>query len=127
MTGRVDDYGRALVRLSVRHPQSGARAEWDAWIDTAFTGHVLLLPEQAAALNLTSEGVVPGAVASGDRASFDVYPCLVEWFGRDLGIQAYSSPGRFALVGIGLLEDLQITIDYPARTVRLVRSPSAGP
>jgi hypothetical protein len=30
MTGIVDDYGRALVRITVRHPEADAYAEWDA-------------------------------------------------------------------------------------------------
>jgi hypothetical protein len=36
MTGRVDQDGRALLPVSLRHPSAGKDLAFEAWIDTAF-------------------------------------------------------------------------------------------
>src|SRR5262249_40621406 len=120
MTGVVDDYGRALVRITVRHPENSASAEWDAWIDTGFTGDLLLTPAQADTLGLPRAAAIPGALADGSRILFDARPCLIEWFGVSRRVEAILGAGQFALLGIRLLEDMIVAINYPARTVSLL-------
>jgi predicted aspartyl protease len=71
MTGIVDDHGRALVHLVVRHPDTAASAEWDAWIDTGFTGELLLTPDQADSLKLPHYPGIPGALADGSHIEFE--------------------------------------------------------
>jgi clan AA aspartic protease len=129
MTGIVDDYGRALVRITIRHPESSASAEWDAWIDTGFTGELLLTPEQADALGLPRSSAVPGTLADGSQIQFEARRCFVEWFGVSRTILPIIGTGRFALIGVGLLEDLNVAINYPARTVSLLpgTSSTSGP
>jgi hypothetical protein len=51
--------------------------------------------------------------------------CQVNWFGQSQIVEVFGSAGANALVGLRLLEDLVLTIDYPARTVFLAVSPSA--
>jgi clan AA aspartic protease len=119
MTGLVDDYGRAIVRITVRHPEASASAECDAWIDTAFTGELLLTPDQADALNLPRITAVPSVLSDGSRVLFEARRCIIEWFGVSRPVGAILGSGRLALIGIGLLEDLLVTINYPARTVSL--------
>jgi hypothetical protein len=41
----------------------------------------------------------------------------VEWFGGKRPVTALVDNGRFAMIGLHLLEDYVLTIDYPARTV----------
>jgi hypothetical protein len=41
MTGHVDDFGRAILQIEVRHPVSAKSEVWDAWIDTACTGELV--------------------------------------------------------------------------------------
>ena len=41
MNGSVDDSGRALVRIRLKHPTDSTEAELDAWIDTGFTGELV--------------------------------------------------------------------------------------
>lgn len=38
MTGTVDGLRRALLPITVQHPASAILAQWEVWIDTAFTG-----------------------------------------------------------------------------------------
>ncbi len=45
MTGSVDGSGRALVRIRLKNPSDATETELDAWIDTGFTGE-LVLPQQ---------------------------------------------------------------------------------
>lgn len=52
MNGIVDDYGRALVRVTLRNPNTGTKLDLEAWIDTGFTASLILLPGQIAQLNL---------------------------------------------------------------------------
>ena len=84
MTGRVDDYGRALVSVTIHHPQTGSNLAIDAWIDTAFTWTLLLTKQQVGALGLSQASMLPGTFADGSAASFESYPCLVEWFGSEV-------------------------------------------
>jgi predicted aspartyl protease len=125
MTGHVDDYGRALVGITVQDLQGKRHATWDAWIDTGFNSALYLTLDQVAALGLVQSGSVPGVVGDGSRVQFQTYSCQVEWFGTLRPVEAVVGGGRFALIGIGLLEDLIVTVDYPARIVQLPES--AGP
>jgi predicted aspartyl protease len=42
MTGRVDDAGRALIRIQIKNPTNATVTELDAWVDTGFTGELVL-------------------------------------------------------------------------------------
>src|SRR5690242_11315076 len=125
MTGTVDNKGRALVQITIRHPHSAAGLVLEAWIDTGFTGELVLQPAQVTALGLPLSASVVRVLADGSRAVVATHSCAVEWFGSLRLVNALVSPGRFPLIGIRLVEDLVLTIDYPARTVTLL--PSATP
>lgn len=127
MTGVVDDYGRALVRVTVVHPTTGARTELDAWIDTGFTGSLMLPAEQIAHLGLPPVTPIPAGLADGSRTMFDTYACQVDWFGRVRAVDAMAGTGRFALIGVALIEDHVLTIDYPRRGVTLVQTALPSP
>ncbi len=42
MNGRVDEFGRALMAVSVRPPDVDESQEVEAWIDTGFNGDLVL-------------------------------------------------------------------------------------
>src|SRR5262249_18057934 len=99
---------------------------WDAWIDTGFTGELLLRPEQADALGLPRfTAALPGTLADGSRIQFEARRCLIEWFGVSRPIGAIIGTGQFALIGVRLLEELIVAINYPARTVSLLPGTSS--
>jgi hypothetical protein len=64
LVGRVDDYGRPLVSVVLKHPVSGAALTVDAWIDTAFQGDLLLPEKLVQSLALPVFSSMPGHVAS---------------------------------------------------------------
>jgi predicted aspartyl protease len=117
MTGRVDDDGRPLLPITVRHPYTGVAVTVDAWIDTAFTGSVLLLSSELTLLALPGPAEIAGVLADGSQVTLQAYMGVIDWFGASPQIDVLAGAGRFALVGIALLKDL--VIDYVARQVTL--------
>jgi predicted aspartyl protease len=95
MTGHVDDFGRAILQIEVRHPVSAKSEVWDAWIDTACT------------------------LGDGSQVLLDTYTCHINWFGETRKVEIVASTGSFPLIGVGLLEDHELNIHYPNRTVQL--------
>ena len=126
MIGTVDDYGRALCFITVRHPATCVTVTLQAWIDTGFTGGVMLTRSQISGLGLSATAAARGTLADGTQTLFETYSCLVDWFGHVRNIEALGGSGRFALIGVGLLEDLRLTIDYPAKAVFVFQPPRPG-
>ena len=123
LTGRVDDYGRGLVPITVINPLTAAALTLEAWIDTGFTGGLLLTAAQIAALGLTPSSTVSGSMADGMHIVFETFSCLVEWFGIRRPVEAISGSCQFALIGIRLLEDCNLVLDYPAPKLTLTPLP----
>jgi predicted aspartyl protease len=121
--GQVDDYGRALLPLTVAHPATGATAILEPWVDSGFTDALLLPSGQIAALGLDSRISITANLADGTRHTFTTFSCQIDWFGRVLAFEALAGSGQFALIGVRLMEDCTLTIDYPARTVTLSALP----
>ena len=120
MTGVVDDHGRALLRVTFRHPTTGVSQDFDSWIDTAYTGELSLPLNVIAALGLQQKAFVTIRQAAGSAISIETYTCLVDWFGQSREVEALFTSARFPLLGVHLLADHKLTIDYPARTVTLL-------
>jgi clan AA aspartic protease len=125
MTGTVDDFGRALLPILIRHPSTAATIHLEAWVDTGFTGALLLPAAQIASVGLPRFAAIPGGLADGSQFMFTTYTCLVQWFGALRQVEALAGSNRFPLIGVQLLEDFLLTIDYPKRVVTLV--PSCDP
>jgi len=111
LTGRIDPDGRPLVRITVRQPHTGARLEVEANIDTGFTGELVLTPSQVAGLGLPYSGDILGQLADGSGVVLRTHTCSLAWFGTLRQIEAIAGNTRFALIGVGLLADLRLTVD----------------
>ena len=75
MNGHVDSAGRALVRVGVKPFATATGVEIDAWVDTGFTGELVLPQERIAALRLPRSAVVKAELASVmDRKSNEGNP-----------------------------------------------------
>jgi predicted aspartyl protease len=120
MTGFVDDHGRALLRVTLRHPTPGASQDVDAWIDTAYTGERSLPLKVIAALGLQQNTIAMIRLAAGPNARVETYFCQIDWFGQRLEVEAFFTRARFPLIGVQLRAGHQLTIDYRARTVMLL-------
>ena len=120
MNGHVDSAGRALVRIGVKPSVTATAVEIDAWVDTGFTGELLLPQERIAALRLPRSAVVTAELGDGSETVLDAYTCLIEWFGQVRQIEVIAANvGKFPLLGVGLLHDCTLTIDYASRVLTI--------
>jgi clan AA aspartic protease len=120
MNGRVDDAGRALIPLTVKATSQGSSSEIEAWIDTGFTGESVLPQDVIATLQLPQSGTVTAQLADGSIMKMTTYTCIIHWFGGEREIEVIANDGRFPLLGIGLLRDHSLSVDYPGQLVTLL-------
>jgi clan AA aspartic protease len=112
MTGVVDGFGRALVPIRLRGPATGKFQQLDAWIDTGFTGEIVLPKPVNNSLGLTRANVVRAELGDGSEAVFDTHACTLEWFGELKEIEALESTGEHPLLGVSLLKGHKLVVDY---------------
>jgi clan AA aspartic protease len=119
MKGVVDDFGRALVDLGLRAKPEGRIFPLKAWIDTGLTGELVIPVVQVKSLGLVRSATVKAGLADGSEVLLDTYSCLITWCEKDLEIEVIANNGQFPLLGVGLLCEHRLTIDYPAREVAI--------
>ena len=117
MNGRVDRSGRALVDLSVRPKPGAASHELKVWVDTAFTGELVVPRSIIDELQLPRSSAITAGLADGTQAVLDTFSCLVDWLGQEQQIEVIESDGLFPLLGIELLRRCRLEIDYRLTTV----------
>jgi predicted aspartyl protease len=94
MNGHVDSAGRALVRIRLTSATTVTAMDIEAWVDTGFTGELVLPQDQIAALGLQRSAVVTAELGDGSATVLEVYSCLIEWFGRVQQIKSLRTPAR---------------------------------
>ena len=119
MTGSVDDSGRALVRIRLKNPTGAMELELDAWIDTGFTGELVLPQQSVASLGLPLGPTVMARLANGSEIQFETYTCFLEWFDEWKRIEVVANQGQYPLLGVGLLLDHHLHIDYRAKILSI--------
>lgn len=117
MKGIVDSSGRALLLLNVRLVQRVERYALTAWIDTGFTGDLVISRKMIEQLGFTQSSAVMAELADGTQVLLDTYSCMIEWFGEDRVVEVIESDRDFPLLGVGLLSGHKLTIDYQATTI----------
>jgi predicted aspartyl protease len=113
----VDNSGRALLRIRLRNPVSATEFELDAWIDTGFTGELVVPLRQVVQFNLPLGSAIRGGLADGSEVELHTYTCLLDWFGQWKPIEDIANDGQFPLLGVGLLLDHVLCVDYPGKAV----------
>ena len=78
MKGEVDDSGRALVILTVRPSESTEAVELTAWVDTAFTGELVIPRKTIESLKLPQSSAVMAELADGTQVVLDTFSCIIE-------------------------------------------------
>lgn len=94
MMGFVDLHGRALVEIHVRASDIAARHDIEAWIDTGFTGDLVLPQQMIDDLELPASGTVKAALADGSVVTLERYHCLVDWFGSERELEVVANAGE---------------------------------
>jgi predicted aspartyl protease len=78
MTGVVDGFGRALLPIRLKEPATTKLVDLQAWIDTGFTGELVLPKSAISSLGLARANVVRAELGDGSEAVFDTYACTLE-------------------------------------------------
>jgi clan AA aspartic protease len=112
VTGVVDLLGRALVPIHLKVAATGNLRELQAWIDTGFTGELVLPKMTVELLGLARANVVKAELGDGSEAVFDTYGCTLAWFGDLKEIEALASTGDYPLLGVSLLKGHALAIDF---------------
>jgi clan AA aspartic protease len=100
--------------------RSATEAELDAWVDTGFTGELVVPRAQITALGLPLGPAIKARLADGSEVELETYLCLLEWFGTWKAIETVAADGQNPLLGVGLLLGHELRIDYRARTMTLL-------
>lgn len=119
MKGLVDGGGRALLEIELKPAEDDAATTVSAWIDTGFTGDLVLPGEIIDSLGLCLSGTVGAVLADGSQVAMRTYTCVVRWFDGWQHLAVVSSNAEFPLLGVGLLFDHELTIDYRSCEVTL--------
>ena len=106
--GVVNDAYEAVIVLTVMGP-SGRAWEFEAVIDTGFTGFLSLPSESATELELPSLTNESAMLADGSLVRFDVHDALVLWDGQSRRVYAHVSDTT-PLVGMRMLDDHDLSI-----------------
>ena len=119
MNGIVDAGGRALLDVELKPAEDGAVSIISAWIDTAFTGDLVLPTATIDKLALPLSGTVGATLADGSKIAMPAYACHIRWFDDWQHLEVVASDAKYTLLGVGLLWDHELFIDYRACSVKL--------
>lgn len=112
MNGFIDENGRALLSIELQPAEKSQVAVLDVWIDTGFTGELVLPKPMIDALALAQSGTVDAVLADGTEIELKTYTCLLDWFGVERRLEIIANDGDFPLLGVGLLLGLELQISY---------------
>lgn len=107
--GQVSARREAFVPVRVRGLGDKVM-EFQALVDTGFTGSLSLPPEAVAELELPYITMRPFRLAGEIEAEYPEHAAIVEWDGRDRGMTAIASDGP-PTIGMALLYGFRLLID----------------
>ena len=90
-----------------------------AWVDTAFTGELVVPRATIDRLGLTQSSAVMAGLADGKEVVLETFSCVIQWFGEERRIEVIESNGQYALLGTGLLRGRKLEIDYRLGTLAI--------
>ena len=108
ITGVVNAFGEAIIRLQLRGELGGDR-QIEAVIDTGFTGMLTLPSSLIEELGLFWQRRGRALLADGSETIFDVYEATVIWDGTPRRV-AVDEVDSDPLVGMSLLQGHEMTM-----------------
>lgn len=108
----VDDSGRAILPIEILCPKYPTGVQIDTWIDTRFTGDLVLPQIAIDDLQLEITGSIDGVLADGSGVALSTYHCELEWFGKLRASEVIANSGQTPLLGVGLLLAKELRVDY---------------
>jgi clan AA aspartic protease len=117
--GEVDGSGRAIVRVALQGDLQSPSIEVDFWIDTGFTGDVVLPQSVILGMGLVQSGSVGAQLGDGSRSVMRTYTCVIDWFGKKQQIEVIANDGEWPLLGVGLLLERSLLIEYGTKSLSI--------
>jgi clan AA aspartic protease len=121
MNGIVDNEGRSLLAIEVRANPTSQAVAADVWVDTDFTGDLVLPKSIICSMALPHSGSVDAILADGSQIECSTYTCFIQWFGQERRLEVVANEGEYPLLGVGLLIGLELRIDYHDGKLTLTR------
>lgn len=112
MKGHVDQFGRAMVSVSIRPSDIAATHEVQVWIDTGFNGDLVLPQRLIDDLELPPTGTLKAVLADGTEVALQRHLCLIDWFDEVRELEVVANDGEQPLLGVGLLLGLDLHVSY---------------
>jgi clan AA aspartic protease len=122
MKGIVDSGGRSLLTVTLQPIEQSAETQFDVWIDTGFTGDLVMPQSAIDTLGLPRSGSIDAILADGSQTELNTYSCVIERFGNERNLEVIANEGEYPLLGVGLLRGLELRVDY--RNLRLTLEPA---
>ncbi len=119
MKGKVDPQGRALLPITLRNAPESESSKIDVWVDTGFTGDLVLPHDIIKSLNLTPSAVIQTMMADGRQAALESYVAWLDWFGETEEVEVCASTGRNVLLGVRLMIGKRLIVDYQSMDLHL--------
>ncbi|WP_145088715.1 hypothetical protein [Anatilimnocola aggregata] len=88
-------------------------------MDTAFDGELVVSQDKISELGLAQSAAVEATLADGTKVILETYECCIAWFDKLRRVEVIANEGRMPLLGIGLLKNCKLTIDYRAGSLEL--------
>ena len=61
---------------------------------------------------MPQSAAVTAGLADGTQVVLESYSCLIDWFGEWRMVEVIKNEGQFPLLGVGLLHDRRVEVDY---------------
>ena len=119
MNGQVDLQGRALLTVSIRTAPDAATSPVEVWIDTGFTGELVMPRSQIDKLRLKPGLIVRAVLADGRESRLKTFIAWIDWFDQTLEVEVVAGEGETALLGVGLMLGRQLFVDYETLNLTL--------
>jgi len=123
MKGSIDENGRALLTVQVAPDSESRPTAIEAWVDTGFTGDLVLPRKTIDTLELRQSGSVDAILADGSEIEVTTFTCFVDWFGDERRLEVIANDGDYPLLGVGLLLGLELRANYLAMELELGPAP----
>ena len=108
-----------MLTIPVCCSPNGSESPIEVWVDTGFTGDLVLPISRINELGLRASSVVETAMADGREISLDSFVAWVDWFGELEEVEVIASSGQNVLLGVRLLLGRRLVVDYRTLHVEL--------
>jgi clan AA aspartic protease len=117
--GRVDRGGQALLDVGLRRSIGELSIVVSCWIETGFTGELVLPRSLVDHLKLPQSGTTTAILADGVEVILPIFECYADWFGQPIRLEVVANDGQNALLGVGMLLDHDLYISYRTGKITL--------